>query len=167
MSVEADEEFREFMRGRWSAMVRLAYTLSGDQGHAEDIAQSAFARAYASWGRVSRAGNPDAYVRTIVIRENSKRFRRQRVPEDLRADVPEPGTPANDDGLADRAALRHALRLLGPRQRAVVVLRFWLDLSEAATARELGCSVGTVKSQTSRALATLRKHAQITEGELR
>src|SRR5271170_383722 len=93
-----DGEFREFMHARWPAMVRLAYTLTGDQGHAEDIAQAAFARAYASWGRVSQAGDPDAYVRTIVIRENSKRFRRQRVREELRAAVPERAADA-DDGL--------------------------------------------------------------------
>ena len=116
--------------------------------------------------RVRRAGDPDAYVRAIVIHENSKRFRKQRVREDLRAAVPESGTGA-DDSLADRAALRDALSSLGPRQRAVIVLRFWLDMSEAATAQALNCSVGTVKSQTSRALATLRKHADITEGELR
>jgi RNA polymerase sigma-70 factor (sigma-E family) len=146
-------------------MVRLAYTLTGDQGHAEDITQAAFTKAYASWGRVRRAGDPDAYVRAIVIHENSKRFRKQRVREDLRADVPELGTDADDD-VADQADLRQALDLLGPRQRAVIVLRFWLDLSEAATAQALGCSVGTVKSQASRALATLRKHAEITEGEL-
>jgi preprotein translocase subunit SecD len=71
MGVESDEEFQGFMRGRWSAMVRLAYTLTGDQGHAEDIAQAAFASAYASWGRVSRAGDPEAYVRAIVIHENN------------------------------------------------------------------------------------------------
>jgi RNA polymerase sigma factor (sigma-70 family) len=115
---------------------------------------------------VRQAGDPDAYVRAIVIHENSKRFRKHRVREDLRAAVPELGMDA-DDGLADRVALRHALSLLGPRQRAVIVLRFWLDMSEAATAQALGCSVGTVKSQASRALATLRKHASITEGELR
>ena len=166
MSVESDEEFRDFMRGRWSAVVRMAYTLTGDQGHAEDIAQAAFARAYASWGRVRQADNPEAYVRTIVIHENSKRFRRRRVREDLRAAVPDQAAEAGGD-LAEHAALRDALNLLGPRQRAVIVLRFWLDMSEAATARALNCSVGTVKSQTSRALATLRKHAEITEGELR
>jgi RNA polymerase sigma-70 factor (sigma-E family) len=166
VGVESDEEFRDFMRGRWSAMVRLAYTLTGDQGHAEDIAQAAFAKVYASWGRVRRAGDPDAYVRTIVIHENSKRFRRRRVREDLRAAVPEPVCDAYD-GLTDRVALRDALDVLGPRQRAVIVLRFWLDMSEAATARALNCSVGTVKSQTSRALATLRKHTELTEGELR
>ena len=166
MGVESDEEFRDFMRGRWSAMVRLAYTLTGDQGHAEDIAQAAFAKVYASWGRVRRAGDPEAYVRTIVIHENSKRFRKQRVREDLRANVPEQ-VSGSYDGLADREALRDALDVLGPRQRAVIVLRFWLDMSEAATARALNCSVGTVKSQTSRALAILRKHTELTEGELR
>ena len=166
MDIESDEEFRDFMRGRWPAMVRLAYTLTGDQGHAEDITQAAFASAYASWRRVRQAGDPDAYVRAIVIHENSKRFRKQRVREDLRAAVPEQIADA-DDSLADRAALRHALNQLGPRQRAVIVLRFWLDMSEAATARALDCSVGTVKSQASRALATLRKNAEIMEEELR
>jgi DNA-directed RNA polymerase specialized sigma24 family protein len=84
MGVESDEEFRDFMQSRWSAMVRLRYTLTGDQGHAEDIAQAAFSSAYSAWGRVRRAGDPDAYVRAIVIYENSKRFRKQRVREDLR-----------------------------------------------------------------------------------
>jgi RNA polymerase sigma-70 factor (sigma-E family) len=169
VSAETDDEFRDFMRGRWPAMVRLAYTLTGDQGHAEDIAQAAFAKAYASWGRVRRAGDPGAYVRQIVIHENSKRFRRRRVREDLQAAVPE-RVFDDDNALAERTVLREALNLLGPRQRAVLVLRFWLDMSEAATARALGCSVGTVKSQTSRALATLRTHADLTEftkGELR
>ena len=165
MGAESDEEFRDFMRGRWSAMVRLAYTLTGDQGHAEDIAQAAFSSAYSAWGRVRRAGDPDAYVRAIVIHENSKRFRKQRVREDLRAAVPERGTGA-DDSLADRAALHDALSRLGPRQRAVVVLRFWMDMSEAETAAALGCSVGTVKSQASRALAALRGSAELMEGEL-
>ena len=127
----------------------LAYTLAGDQGHAEDIAQAAFSSAYSAWGRVRRAGDEDAYVRAIVIHENSKRFRKQRVREDLRAAVPERGTGA-DDSLADRAELRYGAERLGGRQRAVIVLRFWLDMSEAETARALNCSVGTVKSQTSR-----------------
>jgi RNA polymerase sigma-70 factor (sigma-E family) len=126
------------------------------------LTQAAFTSAYASWRRVSQAGDPDAYVRAIVIHENSKRFRKQRVREDLRAAVPEQIADA-DDRLAERAGLRHALNQLGPRQRAVIVLRFWLDMSEAATARALNCSVGTVKSQTSRALATLRKHGELTD----
>ena len=160
MSSVADEGFDEFMRGRWPAMVRLAYALSGDAGHAEDIAQAAFARAYASWGRVQRAGDPDAYVRRIVINANRSRFRRHRVTEELHADLPERLAgqqlgPQDEPG-ADHGALLAALGQLGPRQRAVVVLRYWLDLSEAETAATLHCSLGTVKSQASRALATLR-----------
>ena len=160
MSSAADQEFSDFMRGRWPAMVRLAYGLSGDQGHAEDIAQTAFTRAYASWARVRRAGDPDAYVRRIVINENRKRFRKLRVTEDLRADPPETAAlQAPDAPQGTGADLLDALNRLGPRQRAVVVLRYWLDLSEAQTATALNCSVGTVKSQASRALAALRKSA--------
>ena len=163
MSAESDEEFRQFMRGRWPAMVRLAYGLTGDAGHAEDVAQAAFARAYASWGRVRRAADPEAYLRRIVINENRRRFRKQRVAEALPGVLPDRGAAV--PGLEDRSALIDALRTLGPRQRAVVVLRYWLDLSEAETAAALNCSVGTVKSQASRALATLR--GKVVEGELR
>ena len=158
MSTGADEEFDAFMRGRWPAMVRLAYALTGDAGHAEDLAQAAFARAYASWGRVRRAGDPDAYVRRIVINEHRRHFRKRRVAEELRADLTDT-VGGQQQGPEERQALLDALRSLGPRQRAVVVLRFWLDLSEAETAKALNCSVGTVKSQASRALATLRKNA--------
>jgi RNA polymerase sigma-70 factor (sigma-E family) len=169
VSAESDEQFREFMRGRWPAMVRLAYGLTGDLGHAEDVAQAAFARAYASWARVAGTGDPDAYVRRIVINENNSRFRRRRVKESLVDAVPEPSGPrAADtaDALGDSEALMRALRRLGPRQRAVVVLRFWMDMSEAETAAALECSVGTVKSQASRALAALRGSAELMEGEL-
>jgi RNA polymerase sigma-70 factor (sigma-E family) len=172
VSAQSDEEFREFMLGRWPAMVRLAYGLTGDLGHAEDVAQAAFARAYASWSRVARTGNPEAYVRRIVINENNSRFRRRRVTERLVDAVPEPAGPRSDntadvaDALGDSEALMRALRRLGPRQRAVVVLRFWMDMSEAETAAALDCSVGTVKSQASRALAALRGSAELMEGEL-
>ena len=157
MSTGSDEEFDTFMRGRWPAMVRLAYALTGDAGHAEDLAQAAFARAYASWGRVKRAGDPDAYVRRIVINEHRSLFRKHRVTEELRGDLTD--TAGQQRGPEEQQALLDALRTLGPRQRAVVVLRYWLDLSEAETAAALNCSVGTVKSQASRALATLRKNA--------
>jgi RNA polymerase sigma-70 factor (sigma-E family) len=166
-----DEEFRDFMRGRWPATVRLAYGLTGDLGHAEDVAQAAFARAYASWGRVTRAGDPDAYLRRIVVNENRRRFRKRRVAEDLPGTLPERGVPDGAEDFDERAALLTALGRLGPRQRAVVVLRYWMDMSEAETARALDCSVGTVKSQASRALAALRKNATVAgdviEGGLR
>jgi len=166
VSAVSDEEFREFMRGRWPAMVRLAYGLTGDLGHAEDVAQGAFARAYASWERVMRTGDPDAYVRRIVINENNSRFRKRRVAERLVDAVPEPPGQSQVDPLSDSEALLKALRRLGPRQRAVIVLRFWMDMSEAETAAALNCSVGTVKSQASRALAALRGSAELMEGEL-
>jgi RNA polymerase sigma-70 factor (sigma-E family) len=169
VSTGSDEEFDAFMRGRWGAMVRLAYALTGDAGHAEDVAQAAFARAYASWARVRRAGDPDAYVRRIVINTHRNRFRKHRVAEELRADLAD--TVAGEqfggqrqEGPEEQQALLDALRALGPRQRAVVVLRYWLDLSEVETAAALNCSVGTVKSQASRALATLRKNATAAEG---
>jgi RNA polymerase sigma-70 factor (sigma-E family) len=155
----ADEEFRDFMRGRWPAMVRLAYGLTGDLGHAEDVAQAAFARAYASWGRVARTGDPDAYLRRIVVNENRRRFRKRRVAEDLMGTLPDQGV--TDFAPDPHAELLAALRRLGPRQRAVVVLRFWMDMSEAETAKALNCSVGTVKSQASRGLAALRKDAAV------
>jgi hypothetical protein len=90
MGAQLDEEFRDFMQHRWPAMVRLAYALTGDQGHAEDVAQAAFARAFASWPKIRRTGNPEAYVRRIVINENRNRFRKQRVPTLRHADAEHP-----------------------------------------------------------------------------
>src|ERR1700722_8935748 len=98
VSAESDEQFREFMRGRWSAMVHLAYGLTGDLGHAEDVAQAAFAKAYASWPKVCRAGNPDAYVRQIVIHENLNRLRKRRVAEQLTDEIPESGALDGSSG---------------------------------------------------------------------
>ena len=171
MKVKLDGEFREFMHARWPAMVRLAYALTGDQGHAEDVAQAAFARAYASWPRVRRAGDPDAYVRQIVINENRNRFRKRRVTERLTGSPPEsvlidvPWTDAIRE-YDERSVLLTALQRLGPRQRAVIVLRYWMDLTEPETAVALNCSVGTVKSQASRALATLRQATDLVDGGL-
>jgi len=167
VSARQDAEFREFMHARWPAMVRLAYGLTGDQGHAEDVAQAAFARAYASWPRVRRSGDPDAYVRQIVINENRNRFRKRRVAERLTDSVliDAPWTDATRE-CDERSALIAALQRLGPRQRAVVVLRYWLDLTEQETAAALNCSVGTVKSQASRALATLRESIELVDGGL-
>ena len=168
MNAKLDGEFREFMHARWPVVVRLAYGLTGDQGHAEDVAQAAFARAYASWPRVSRAGDPDAYVRQIVVNENRNRFRRHRVAERLTDSPPESGLAAaawadTTRRYEDRSALTAALQRLGPRQRAVIVLRYWIDLTEHETAAVLNCSVGTVKSQASRALAALRQNTELVD----
>lgn len=171
MNARLDREFREFMHARWPVMVRLAYGLTGDQGHAEDVAQAAFARAYASWARVRRSGNPDAYVRQILINENRNRFRKRRVPGRLTGSLPDSGLvdvewTDSTQRYDERSALIAALQRLGPRQRAVIVLRYGMDLTEHETAAALNCSVGTVKSQASRALVTLRQSTELVDGGL-
>lgn len=123
-----------------------------------------------SWPRVILAGNPDAYVRRIIINENRTRFRRRGVREFSTGSPPETRVPDALRHVDDRSALVAALQALAPRQRAVVVLRYWLDLSETETAAALGCSAGTVKSQASRALAALRRSPGLSasvEGDLR
>jgi RNA polymerase sigma-70 factor (sigma-E family) len=165
-TVDHDAEFREFMVSRWGGLVRFAYGLTGDRGHAEDLAQTALAKAYASWPRVRRTEDPDAYVRRILINANHRRFRKRRVAEH---DGEAPGEPAVTDGTADfdqREALMAALMELPPKQRAVVVLRYWDGLTETQAAQILGCSVGNVKSQASRALAKLRKSNQLQDGRV-
>jgi RNA polymerase sigma-70 factor (sigma-E family) len=163
VNAKLDGEFREFMAARWPLMVRLAYGLTGDQGHAEDVAQAAFTRAYASWPRVSRAGDPDAYVRQIVVNENRNRFRKHRVTERLTDAPPEAATADVVRRYDDHSVLIGALQRLGPRQRAVIVLRYWMDLTEHETAASLNCSVGTVKSQASRGLAMLRQDTELVD----
>lgn len=165
MDPRADAEFAEFMTGRWSALVRLGYGLTGDLGLAEDLAQTALARAYASWPRLRRAGNPDAYLRRIMLNASHNRFRKSRAREQL-TDSP-PGGAADETGRPDdRSALVAALMRLPAGHRAVVVLRYWMDLTETETAATLGCSVGNVKSQASRALAKLRVSEDLAEGRL-
>jgi len=169
VDARADEEFSQFMHGRWPQLVRLGYGLTGDLQLAEDLAQTAFARAYASWSRVRRADDPDAYVRRIVVNANKSRFRKVRVSELLTDSLPELVASAQDDCASqrdERAVLVQALMQLAYGQRAAVVLRYWLDMSEAETAAVLGCSVGNVKSQTARGLAKLRASFPVAEGGL-
>src|ERR1700728_2168404 len=110
MDAAADAEFSEFMHGRWAGLVRLGYGLTGDLHLAEDLAQTAFARAYASWGRVRRADSPDAYLRRIVINANKNRVRKPRVGELLTDSVPDLLSAADgSDQRHDRAALIAAL----------------------------------------------------------
>ena len=164
MGERAEAEFSEFMQGRWPTLVRFGYGLTGDVGLAEDLAQTALAKAYASWPRVRRAGDPDAYVRKIMLNANRNRFRKRRVAESLAGVTPDRETPDPVGRHDDRAALMAALRGLPHRQRAVVVARHWLDMTETEVAAALGCSVGTVKSQGSRALAKLRTSAELADG---
>ncbi len=162
MDANADAEFTDFVHGSWAQLVRLGCALTGDRGLGEDLAQSALAKAYASWPRVMRAGDPQAYVRKIVVNASRDRLRRRRVDELLTDAVPEPKRAVRDDGAAEtRAALLRALLKLPAGQREIVVLRYWLDLTDTQTAAAVGCSIGNVKSQASRALAKLRLSADL------
>jgi RNA polymerase sigma-70 factor (sigma-E family) len=162
---EADEGFDAFMTERWPHVLRSAYLLTGDRHDAEDLAQAAFVRVCAAWGRVRRADNPEAYLQRVLVNCNHERFRKRRVPEQPVAAVPEGRRVVRDhaDVHGERSALMAALADLGPRQRAVIVLRFFEDLTEAQTAGVLGCSVGTVKSQSAKALQRLRAHGQMAD----
>ena len=156
MNASDREQFEEFMTSRWAGLVRLAFGLTGDRWLAEDLAQTALASAYASWWRVRRADDPDAYVRRILINASKRRLRRRRVSEQPAATAPEAAVSDPTISVDERSALLGALQELPPRQRAVVVLRYWEGLTDAQTGALLGCSASTVRSQAARALAKLR-----------
>jgi RNA polymerase sigma-70 factor (sigma-E family) len=158
----SETEFAEFFSATWPRLFRTALAMTGDAGQAEDALQSAYAKAYASWGRVRRADHPEAYVRRMAVNEvlGVRRrgwWRSERA--HAASSLPEPpGTgPEPTEALVDRAEMWTALQALPPRQRAVLVLRYYEDLSEQQIAEALGCSVGTVKSQASAALTSLRR----------
>ena len=165
MEARDADDFGQFMASRWPGLVRLAYGITGDRWLAEDIAQTTLASAYAAWWRVRRADDPDAYVRRMLINACNSRFRRRRVTEKLHAmaELPDTGLADPSDIVGDRAALVAAVRQLPPRQRAIVVLRYLEDLSDARVAVVLGCSAATVRSQASRALAKLRDSAALAD----
>ncbi|HST64510.1 MAG TPA: SigE family RNA polymerase sigma factor [Mycobacteriales bacterium] len=152
----SDEDFREFVAARSPALLRTAFLLVGDRALAEDLVQSALAKAYRHWGRVTAAGDPEAYVRRIMVNERRSWWRRNPGREVL-GPVPERGGTDEFAGLDERAAIWQAVLRLPPRTRAVLVLRYWEDLSEAQIAHILDCSVGTVKSQASRGLRKLQQ----------
>jgi RNA polymerase sigma-70 factor (sigma-E family) len=157
--MRVDPTFEAFVEGRSTALLRTAYLLTGDRGHAEDLLQTALMRTARHWSRARDA--PEAYARRVLINLSRDRirtlFRRPR-------EAPMPPDPTNlrtvdapYDQVADRRAVVRALSQLPTRQRQVVVLRFFEDLSVDQTAELLGFSAGTVKSYTSRALTKLRE----------
>ncbi|MGW3149500.1 SigE family RNA polymerase sigma factor [Streptomyces sp. NPDC001177] len=148
-------DFEEFARSRQAHLRRTAYLLCGDWHLAEDLTQTTLARLYAAWRRVRRADFPDAYARSVLYRTFVDETRRRRWWERPGAHELDMAAPPQDPEL--RLTLLDALRQVPPRSRAVLILRFWEDQSVEETARALGCSTGTVKSQTSRGLAALRR----------
>jgi RNA polymerase sigma-70 factor (sigma-E family) len=161
---EADEAaFDEFVAARGTALLRTATLVCGATRHdAEDLVQHALEKVYRHWRRI-RHDNPEAYARRVVVNAAISRERRRRVVREITFARP-PDTPAVSPDLDLRDTLIEELRRLPPRMRAVLVLRYWEDHSEASTAAMLGCSAGTVKSQAARGLARIRAHLTVTEG---
>jgi RNA polymerase sigma-70 factor (sigma-E family) len=152
----SEREFTAFVSERGEALLRVAYALAGEQYAAEDLLQDALAKAYARWPKIR--GDAEPYIRRILYNEQISGWRRRkRRPEVPLTATPEPAAHRDTaDDTVLQMMLRDALRMLPPRQRAVLVLRYLEDLSVEQTAELLGCRVGTVASQSSRALGKLR-----------
>jgi RNA polymerase sigma-70 factor (sigma-E family) len=154
----ADEGFEAFVAARSPALLRRAYLLcGGDRSAAEDLLQDVLERMYPRWRRIR--GEPDAYARAALANAAANRWRRRsrRVREEELTAGHEGGVDGPEPGVAERDLAVRALALVPPRTRAVLVLRYFEDMSEAQTAAVLGCRVGTVKSLSSRGLAKLRE----------
>ena len=152
--------FDDYVAARGAALLRRAWLLTGDHQRAEDLVQTALGKAWPQWRRIAEQGDGsyDAYVRRIMVTTYIAWWHRRWNAEYPTEVVPEPAaSPDEEDLAALRSDVLAALAQLPRGQRAVVVLRFFEDLTEAQTAEALECSVGTVKSQTARALAVLRK----------
>ena len=159
MPAETDAEFAEYVAGRLPSLRRLALLLCHDWHRADDLVQASITKLYVHWHRARKAANVDAYVRTIIVREflherRSAWARRVMLGSLL------PDQPAADLDADAAIDLRAAIAALPARQRAVLVLRYYCDLDVEHSAEVLGCSPGTVKSQTARALASLRRRLE-------
>jgi RNA polymerase sigma-70 factor (sigma-E family) len=153
----AEGAFREFVAARASALLRTAYLLTGDRGLAEDAVQVALTRLCLAWPRIRHSEAIEAYVRRILVREVLSWRRRRRVSEVLVSAPPELATGDSTSTLETRDELLRALQALPPRQRAVLVLRYFDDAQETQIAELLGISTGSVKTHASRGLAALRQ----------
>jgi RNA polymerase sigma-70 factor, ECF subfamily len=151
-----EDEFRDFVAARSTALLRTAYLLSGDWGAAEDLLQIALTKTYLAWRRLGRIEAVEPYARRVLVNVATSWWRRRWHGERPTAVLPEQAVADGLDARLERDALWRRVKELPARQRAVLVLRFFEDLSEVDTAALLGVSVGTVKSQCARALATLR-----------
>jgi RNA polymerase sigma-70 factor (sigma-E family) len=147
--------FAEFVQGRWPALFRTAYLLTGDRGEAEDLVQTALANTYVARSRIRDRGATEAYVRRAMVNAASRGWRK-RGRTVLTDDPPAQPHDSGFGGLEERAQVWAAVCALPPRMRATLVLRYYEDLPEAEVAAALDCSVGSVKSQTHHALKRLR-----------
>lgn len=156
MSSERDDEFTAFVRDHGPSLLRTACLLTGERGLGEDLVQTALARAYGKWSRVAGADAPVAYVRRLMVNSHLSRLRRLAGAEQVMATVPDRPGGHEQDRIAENETVRRALLNLSPRVRTAVVLRYFDDLSQAETARLMGCSESTVNNHVTRGLAVLR-----------
>jgi RNA polymerase sigma-70 factor (sigma-E family) len=155
--------FQQFVTARSRHLLRVAYLLVGDLGLAQDLLQEALVRSWFAWHRIAGA-DPEAYVRRVMVNTYISGLRRRSSGEIVTAAPPERAQADDAENVEHRIILTDALRRLPRKQRALIVLRYFEDLTEAQTAEVLGCSVGTVKSQTSRALSRLRVDPTLSGG---
>ena len=153
---EGRESFPAFVARQQASLLRLAFLLAGDRGHAEDLVQTALMKTYRHWDRISRSGEPTAYVRRALVTTHTSWRRRAWHREHPTGRLPDVAAPEPADRLDAGEQLRLALAALPPRMRATVVLRYYEDLSELQTAQLMGCSESTVNTQAARGLARLR-----------
>jgi RNA polymerase sigma-70 factor (sigma-E family) len=153
-----EEDFRAFVVARSAALLSFAHVLTGNRHTAEDVVQTALAKTAAAWPRIRRKDNPEGYIRRTIVNTHLNAMRRRPWREKPHHDVPEgPDTRRPESDVDERDAMWQALNSLPPRQRAVLVLRYYEDLPEADIAEVLGCSRGTVKSQAVKGLLHLRR----------
>jgi RNA polymerase sigma-70 factor (sigma-E family) len=162
MSVEGDEDFSQYVGARGTSLLRSALLLGCAPHEAEDLVQDTLAACYASWDRVRRAHERDAYVYRVLINMHAKSRRRRWWGEEPTSDLPEVAITDPVQRLDEAHALRSALAALSPVNRSAVVLRYYAQLSEAETAQALGITRGTVKSRLSRALTQLSSDPNLT-----
>ncbi|MFE1249106.1 SigE family RNA polymerase sigma factor [Streptomyces sp. NPDC058735] len=157
--------FSSYVRARRPVLLRTARSLTGNPCDAEDLLQTALTKTYIAWERIEDHRALDGYVRRALLNTRTSQWRKRRVDEFACDELPEPDPLPGADDPAERQALHdamwRAIMRLPARQRAMVVLRYYEDLSEAQTAEVLGVSVGTVKSAVSRALGKLREDAEL------
>ncbi|HET8659582.1 MAG TPA: SigE family RNA polymerase sigma factor [Micromonosporaceae bacterium] len=161
-----EDEFREFVAARSAALLRTAYLLAGDWSTAEDLLQIALTKTYLAWKRLGEIDAVEPYARRVLVNTATSWWRRRWHGERPTEVLPEQAAPDGHDERLERDALWRHVQKLPARQRAVLVLRFYEDLSEAQTAALLNVSVGTVKSQCSRALASLRQRLSVEDEAL-
>ncbi|SDN00264.1 SigE family RNA polymerase sigma factor [Actinacidiphila guanduensis] len=159
-------QFTAYVRSKGPTLLRTARSLTPNPADAEDLLQTALTKTYLAWDRIDDHRAVDGYVRRTLVNTRTSQWRKRRVDEFATDELPEPAVSGPDltEQQAQRDALLRAIARLPPRQRAMVVLRYYEDMSEVQTAETLGVSVGTVKSAVSRALGKLRDDPELEVG---